>query len=66
MMLRAVDVDILTAAMVRAIGGLVRKNPYEWYAFKRPSDAFQIDDVRWWLTYGDEDSFWSGYQPVAS
>jgi hypothetical protein len=61
----AVDVDDLTHVLMKALGRLGRPSSSYWWVIPRPSDAFQHQNVRWWLTNADRDSHWSGNQPFA-
>jgi hypothetical protein len=65
-MVRVIDVDELTSALIRSLSSIVFRRESAWYGLRRPSDTFQIEDVRWWLTHADEDSHWEGFQPTAA
>jgi len=64
-MIRLVDGDELTSEVLRFLSLFVFRREHFWYAIRRPSDTFQLEDVRWWLTNADADSLWGGSQPIA-
>jgi hypothetical protein len=61
----AVDVDELTREMLHSLSRYVSRSESYWWGIRRPSDTFQIESVRWWLTNADRDSHWAGNQPFA-
>jgi hypothetical protein len=64
-LVRLVNIDELTSALLRSLSSVVFQRPSLWYAVKVSSDTFDAGEVTWWLTYGDSDSHWAGLQPMA-
>lgn len=61
-----VDVDALTRELLHSLSRVVFRNASWWYGIRRPSDTFQIEDVRWWITNAEKDAYWVVDQPTSA